>query len=101
MNKEKIKEDLLSGFDFEKAWAIMTFLDWKWSLLEDGYHVPTLEQIKVTVSRLIDDLLRDDKMSAVSSGGFTVYKSSEMNDADYDTVKLVFEALSSRSYLDY
>lgn len=100
MNKDKIKSELLSNFNFEKAHYIMKFLDWKWGLLPDGYHVPTVEQIRDTVSRLIDDLLNDDGIKSVSSGGFTVYKSSEATDNDYDTIRVGFEAVGSRCYLD-
>lgn len=100
MNKDKIKSELLSNFDFEKAHYIMKFLDWKWGLLPDGYHVPTVEQIRDTVSRLIDDLLNDDRIKSVSSGGFTVYKSSEATDNDYDTIRVGFEAIGSRCYLE-
>lgn len=100
MNKDKIKSELLSNFDFGKAHYIMMFLDWKWGLLPDGYHVPTVEQIRDTVSRLIDDLLNDDRIKSVSSGGFTVYKSSETTDNDYDTIRVGFEAIGSRCYLD-
>ena len=100
MNKDKIKSELLSNFDFEKAHYIMKFLDWKWGLLADGYHVPTVEQMRDTVSRLIDDLLNDDRIKSVSSGGFTVYKSSEATDNDYDTIRVGFEAIGSRCYLD-
>lgn len=98
MNKEKIKKDLLDNFQFEKAQEIMEILDWK-LVLPAGYHIPSMEELREFVSNLVDEFLRDERFSFVSSGGFRVEKTSMINDEGYDTIRLVFEAMKSYSYL--
>jgi hypothetical protein len=97
MNKEKAKERLLEEFDFDTAHSIMKLLDWKWTLLGG---VPTPSQIKESVGELIDGLLNDDRCLSVSSGGFSVKRTSELNEEEYDTVVLSFEALKSHSFFN-
>lgn len=98
MNKEKIKKDLLDSFQFEKAQKIMEILNWE-LVLPAGYHIPSVNELREFVSSLVDDFLRDERLSFVSSGGFRVEKTSMINDEDYDTIRLVFEALKSYSNL--
>lgn len=98
MNKEKIKKDLLDNFQFEKAQKIMEILNWE-LVLPTGYHIPSVDELREFVSSLVDDFLRDKRLSSVSSGGFRVEKASLINDEDYDTVRLVFEVLKSYSDL--
>ncbi len=98
MNKEKIKKDLLDSFQFEKAQEIMEILDWK-LVLPTGYKIPDMDELREFVSRLVDDFLKDDRLSFISSGGFRVEKTSLANDEDYDTIRLVFEAMKSYSDL--
>jgi hypothetical protein len=98
MDKEKIKKDLLDGFKFEKAKEIMEILDWK-LVLPTGYHVPSTEELREFVSGLVDDFLKDERVTFISSGGFRVEKTSMINDEEYDTIRLVFEAIKSYSDL--
>ncbi len=56
---------LLEKFDFQKVHKVMTLLDWQWS----GQGVPSVENMKSTVSYLFSILDRENKSDA-STGGF-------------------------------
>ena len=65
--KEKMIDDVLSDFDFEKVHRIMEELDWRWCE-EDDAHVPSIytliKQAKELLSKAFDE---EDR---VATGGF-------------------------------
>jgi len=97
VNKEKVKNEIIKNFDFEKASEVMSLLNWNWAIYG---RVPNPLEIKKNAIELIDSLFENDNTVSVSSGGFTVRKSCEINDGEYDTVKLSFEALGAQAFLD-
>ena len=96
MNEQKIKSDLLESFDFQKAHEVMKLLDWRWAEIDS---VPSPEQIKVAAEVLINDLLKDEYLVSVSSGGLLVKKSCELTDGEYDSFELSFIALKAHCFL--
>jgi len=91
------KNEIIKNFDFEKASEVMSLLNWNWAIYG---RVPNPLEIKKNAIELIDSLFENDNTVSVSSGGFTVRKSCEINDGEYDTVKLSFEALGAQAFLD-
>lgn len=97
MNKEKLKQDVINKFDFDTAKTIMDVMNWKW-VLNDGYGVPSVEEIRQMVSELIDELFNAKDCSWISSGGFKVELTKE--ETGYDTIIVTFEALRSFSFCE-
>ena len=55
--------DCLNHFDFEKVHQVMMYLDWKWYMVERGYKIPCVDDLKATATRLVSDAY-----DAVASG---------------------------------
>jgi hypothetical protein len=60
----------LSRFNFERVHAMMTATDWKWSIHggEDGFRVPTIQELEDQAERLLFSAV--SKKTAISTGGF-------------------------------
>lgn len=59
----------LARFDFDRIHAMMVATDWKWSIHsgEDGFRVPTVEELRDQAERLLYAAVRD--ADTVSTGG--------------------------------
>lgn len=83
-----IVEQILNGFDFEKAHKAMEALDWKWFHNEDAsMSVPTLNQMINHARRLLEKIVTEPDTQCLASGGFWV----EKEDANYITLQFVID----------
>lgn len=66
--------EVTQGFNFERVYAVMNFLDWNWITPEYGYRVPSIEQLKTTATRLLsdvyDELTYGKQEYTIGTGGF-------------------------------
>jgi hypothetical protein len=46
---DKMIDDIIKNFDFDKVQSVMEFLDWQWA----GEGVPTIKSLKETAKRLL------------------------------------------------
>jgi len=65
---EKMVEDVLGNFDFERVHKVMTCLDWKW---REG--IPNYYQLIKTAKDLLERVLKKD-IKYIGTGGFTATK---------------------------
>lgn len=86
----------LERFDFERVHAMMTAVDWKWSVHsgEDGFRVPTISELRDQAERLLYHAV--SAKDTVSSGGF---EARYYNRHERATVSLRFVA--AEIYQDY
>ena len=84
MDKAKTTDEIIKAcreafdkFDFERVHALMIATDHTWGRFAGGPRVPTLGEVKNTVSYLIDKAIaekRDGKdVTNQGTGGFSVY----------------------------
>lgn len=87
------KDQILQSFPFEKVHAFMLLSKWQWVKTEDTtYYQPTIEDLKIHASVLIDRAIFNDKdIASVGTGGLHCYK------WEYG-LKLTFDAFYSTSY---
>ena len=84
----KTVEQILNGFDFEKAHKAMEAVDWKWYHDEDGSMcVPTVYQMINHARKLLEKIVTEPNTKCLASGGFWVKK----EDADYITLQFVVD----------
>lgn len=86
----------LEAFNFERVHTMMVAVDWKWSVAlgEDGYHVPTVEEIKSLAERLLYEAV--SRRDTISSGGL---EAKYFNRHERATLALRFVA--AEIYRDY
>lgn len=93
--KEKLIENILENFDFEKVRKVMEFLNWTWATTPEPNSVPTTYQlIKSSKERLENAYkcaLKEKENYYSSSGGFEAF--AEYNDktkkVDYLELKFI------------
>ena len=67
-------ELIMENFDFKKIHQYMLSSNWNWAN-EDGFHVPTIEQIKSNAQYLLQKVyFANEKIIDIGTGGFTAYK---------------------------
>jgi len=66
--KEKMIEDILENFDFEKCYLTMKALKWVWV----GRGIPTIEDMKISARERIESAIRGvlDKENRLSSSNY-------------------------------
>ena len=69
--KERMVEDLLSEFDFEKVDKVMRLLDWKWCVYGDKQVIPGVYGLITEARRLLFEVLEEDEKEyhSLSCGG--------------------------------
>lgn len=104
--KEKIINDIMSEFDFEKVLSVMTALNWRWAYSMSPTGVPTLYEIKETARNLLNEAY--DGKTNIATGGFCAeyneYEFDESNDEesnDEAMLRLRFEVDSVESYYNF
>ena len=65
-----IKKDIMNDFDFENVAMVMKFVGWKYN---DNKKSPTIQELKDVAGILIDDILKDNTIVSVGTGGFKTY----------------------------
>lgn len=91
-NKEKIVNNIITHFDFEKVHKMMTAVDWKWYRPESGNtEIPTIDDLRDTATELLYTALnRDMLLRRLGTGGF--YVTRNIDDDNITQVKLEFIA---------
>ena len=66
-------ENILDRFEFEKVYAVMRFLGWKW-VQNDGMDYPSVKQMRARAKYLLnkayDESMNNDEDETISTGGF-------------------------------
>ena len=74
---EKMADDIMESFDFQKVHAVMRLVEWKWSC-NGELRVPTLDEIRAQARRLLDRVVYHDPdgtgVSNCATGGFCAYR---------------------------
>ncbi len=65
MDKEKAVNQVVNRFDFVKVWAVMRFLDWRWT-----GDVPTKEHLISQARALLESVLDMENGGSSECGGF-------------------------------
>ena len=95
---QKLIDDIMDNFNFNKVRKVMKHLNWKWALSENG--VPEVYELKETARRLLNECLYEMIMHgedswSIATGGFaaraTNYKGSEESEDSSIGLKLSFK----------
>ncbi len=76
--KKKIKKEVFKVIDFEKIHNHMSNVKWIWAT--SGRSVPTIQEIKDTLEKLIYEVI--DRKTTISTGGFIVRYNEYQEDED-------------------
>lgn len=72
-NKEKVIKEILEEFDFEKVHEYMDEKGWGYG---SDNEIPSIPNLVMFAHKLLDELLSDDDLNYVSTGGFTALRIS-------------------------
>ena len=67
--RNKIINDIIESFDFEKIHNVMEFLNWTWYDAENG--VPCVKELECKLMDMLNTLFKE-KCNSVNTGGFFV-----------------------------
>lgn len=81
--ESKAFESALKRFNFEKVWAYMTLVGWKWSTVSIEPSVPTVEQMIGTVRELFALVITDQQSGDARGGGFRVTRTQYYISIDF------------------
>ena len=70
--QQELIDDIMDNFDFEKVHKVMTFLNWKWAML-DGYAIPSISDIRSRARDRLKTVLLE-KYGYCESGGLVARK---------------------------
>ena len=79
---------VMDYFDFGRVHKVMTALDWKWAIVNDGYSVPEEFEIRTEARRLLTQAVKE-KMSITTGGFYAMYRKDE--DVEWIDLKFVVE----------
>lgn len=73
-DRDKIIDEMLGGFDFEKVHKVMEFLDWEWA---DSDEIPSIYRLIKTARDLLEEVWDktkeiDNDNQYIATGGFRV-----------------------------
>ena len=84
IKKEDHINAIIKNFDFKKVEKVMTFLKWDWVMINKGFSIPNLSDLKKEARRLLNELAdSDDDTIWIASGGLKASKG-------YDSLVLEF-----------
>jgi hypothetical protein len=63
--EQKLIDDIMDWFDFEKVGKVMKFLKWSWMTAEEG--VPIVPEIRRSARRMLKEAI--ENKTTISSGG--------------------------------
>ncbi len=63
--EQKLIDDIMDWFDFEKVGKVMRFLKWKWVTAEEG--VPIVPEIRQSARRMLKEAIQ--KQTTIGFGG--------------------------------
>ena len=99
--KEKLIEDILENFDFDKVKKTMNFLGWTWAKLQD---VPTTYQIMKSARERLEgaynNAMKNKKDSCLSSGGLRAFAEYNKKSKVVDFLQLDFVLTSWESQIE-
>lgn len=88
-NKDKIIEEILYDFDFEKVHKVMESLKWKYVSSKTISGIPSIAELVLMARGLLEEVI-DSEYNMVGTGGFYAYKRQEEDDMVYG-LKFVLE----------
>ena len=95
---DKMVEEVMEDFDFEKVHDVMKQLDWRWGTPDGILEVPSIYQLMKTSERLLRDVadkyFETEGSHFISTGGF---EAALYVDADSKYLKLSFVLEESES----
>jgi hypothetical protein len=87
---EKIIDDILNEFDFNKIHKVMVLLNWSWYSSKSVSGIPSIQEMIKTATHLLESVIvrrfqmeNEEEYIYIGSGGFYVY-------SIYNTIKLEF-----------
>ena len=92
IKKEKHINHIINGFDFEKVHDIMISLNWNWinisALGELEYHIPTIEDLRETALKILNDVYDFDSVDSddygyVATGGLKASKYEDFLELEF------------------
>ena len=70
--KNKLIDEVLNEFDFEKVDSVMRYLGWKWAVWGDKRFIPGIYGLIKEATELMEQVLQydDGEFHAIACGGF-------------------------------
>jgi hypothetical protein len=96
-DREKLIDEVINTFDFQRVHIAMTALDWQWQTTEgDGHAVPSIVRLKAMARILLREAINH---KVVGSGGFEARYYPKV-DAENEYFQLRFTLAESDSCYD-
>lgn len=93
---DNMVNEVMEGFDFERVHKVMVALDWKWSIGDGEYTVPSVYRIMREADRLLrkvaSECFNDTNLHYCGCGGLCAYYDAN---EDERCLELKFEAETS------
>ena len=93
-DREKMIDEVIDRFNFERVHITMQALDWQWCSTEgNGHTVPTIERLKSTARHLLRESINN---KVCASGGFEArYHPKVDKDSEYFELKFILHHADS------
>jgi uncharacterized protein (UPF0128 family) len=96
-DREKLIDDVIETFNFERVHIAMTALDWQWQTTNgNGYELPSIARLKAMARVLLRESINN---KCVGSGGFEARYYPKVDDED-EYFQLRFTLAESNSCYD-
>jgi len=96
-DREKLIDNVIETFNFERVHIAMTALDWQWQTTEgNGHAIPSIIRLKAMARHLLREAINN---KVVGSGGFEARYYPKVDDED-EYFQLRFTLAESNSCYD-